>query len=172
MRKASLIVLPIALIVLAALYYKGKPMSPALVLFSSSFSQNQPIPSIHTCEGEDKPILLSWKNIPDKTLSLALIMEDPDTAQGTFVHWVAWNIDPNTKELALDNITQGTNSAGQVGYKGPCPPSGQHRYYFRLYALDKKLDLPNTTTKEELLNSMKGHIKAQAELMGTYKKIS
>lgn len=175
MRKTLLFLLPIALIGIAAIYYKSKPKEEALMsLSSSSFGENQAIPRQHSCEGEDLPIPLAFKNIPKKSESLALIMEDPDAPNGTVIHWVAWNIDPKTHELAnteaINNISQGTNSAQKVGYKGPCPPYGQHRYYIRLYALDNKLDLPATTTKDELLNAMKGHILSEAELMGTYKK--
>jgi len=168
MRKPLLIILPISLIIMAAIFYKGKPMPKTMTLSSSSFAPNQPIPQKHTCEGEGLPVQLSWKNVPAKTVSLALIMEDPDASSGNFVHWVAWNIDPRAP--ALDTISEGTNSGRKIGYMGPCPPSGQHRYFFRLYALDSTLNLSETTTKEELLNAMKGHILGEAELMGTYEK--
>lgn len=155
---------------------KSASKGNAVKLKSNSFEHESMIPADYTCEGKDISPHLSWDRFPSNTQSLALIVDDPDAPNGVFVHWVAWNIDPNAKELA-ENIksdspafSQGTNSASQVGYMGPCPPSGTHRYYFKLYALDTKLSLPPSTTKDKLLNAMTGHIVGEAHIMGKYKK--
>lgn len=150
----------------------------AMLLTSSSFKNGSSIPRIHTCEGEDRSPELTWQNLPAKTQSLALIVDDPDAVRGNFVHWVVWNLNPTTKGLkgGIDAqasetlLVQGQNGMGNQNYKGPCPPSGTHRYFFKLYALDTKLTLPKTTTKEGLLAAIEGHILGHAELMGTYEK--
>jgi len=162
----------LSLLIMAPVCNEKKSMTQVMMLSSKDFKHEGPIPSIHTCEGQDLQPELTWKNIPEKAQSLALIMDDPDAPHGIFVHWVTWNLDPKLDKLSSEkkNQHQGTNSAGNLGYKGPCPPSGKHRYFFRLYALDIKLKLDSSTTKEELLNAMKGHILGEAELMGTYQK--
>lgn len=115
----------------------------------------------------------------DGTKSLAVLVEDPDAPNGTWVHWVAWNIPPAAQSLeedvpkqdSLDNgMKQGTTDFRKIGYGGPCPPSGIHRYVFKLYALDTTLDLPSSTTKKDLEKAMQGHILHKAQLMGTYRK--
>lgn len=147
-----------------------------MLLTSTSIKNNAMIPTVHTCDGQDQSPALAWQNLPVKTKSLALIMDDPDAPHGTFVHWVAWNIDPKTASLPSNAdastglFVNGTNSASKIGYHGPCPPSGTHRYFFKLYALDTKLALPSSTTKEDLLRAMAGHIVGQAELMGRYQR--
>jgi Raf kinase inhibitor-like YbhB/YbcL family protein len=110
-------------------------------------------------------------HIPHETKSLALIMEDPDAPKGNFVHWVVWNISPHEAigEGSNPGIS-GTNSFGKTGYGGPCPPSGSHRYFFRVYALDKQLDLPPGSDKDALLAAMQDHILEKGELMGLYQK--
>lgn len=150
-----------------------------LDLSSTAFSNGRPIPSVHTCKGRDISPALSWQGVPNGTKSLALIMDDPDAPMGTFVHWVIYNIPaassdlpeavPGTAKLA-DGSLQGLNDMGAAGYAGPCPPSGTHRYFFKLYALDSPLALGSGATKEQLLAAMQGHILAQGELMGTYSK--
>ncbi len=145
---------------------------------SSSFANGAFIPKLHTCEGAEQSPPLGFKNIPPNAKSLALIVDDPDAKPQTFVHWVAWNIDPATKELkghlgsdAPETLLmQGHNGTGHNGYKGPCPPSGVHEYFFKLYALDVRLNLPKTATKQDLLTAMQGHVIGQAELMGKYEK--
>lgn len=147
---------------------------------STSFGTNEGIPEKHTCEGKDVSPFLEWKDAPEGTKSFALIVDDPDAPVGTWVHWVAWNIPAPKKELKEnvakrkslpDGTRQGTNDFKKIGYNGPCPPPGKpHRYFFKLYALDGKLDLKPGATKAELLDAMKGHILAQAELMGTYQR--
>ena len=142
-----------------------------LKLISTVFSHNGHIPLKYTCEGENINPPLEVENIPDNTKTLALTVEDPDAPRGVFTHWVVWNISPNETIPEGNNPgINGTNSFGKTGYGGPCPPSGVHRYFFRVFALDDELDLSAGSTKEELLNAMKGHIIATAELMGVYQK--
>ena len=140
-------------------------------LLSTVFSHNGHIPPTYTCEGKNINPPLKVENIPGGTKTLALIVEDPDAPRGTFDHWVMWNISPN-EAIAEDSNPgiSGTNSFGKTGYGGPCPPSGQHRYFFRVFALDDELDLLAGSTKEELLDAMKEHVIATAELMGVYQK--
>ena len=147
-------------------------------LSSSAFGSGAEIPQQYTCKGADSSPALQWSGAPAKTASFALIMDDPDAPAGTWVHWVLWNVPANahslpqgvTKQEQLsDGSRQGRNSFGKVGYNGPCPPAGKtHRYFFRLYALDRKLDLAAGASREQLDAEMKGHALAQAEYMGTF----
>ncbi len=148
-------------------------------LLSTSFEHKNPIPAKHSCKGSDISPQLSWNGFPAETLSFALIMDDPDAPSGTWVHWVYFNIPPTTTQLAEnfprdrelpDGSRNGKNSWGKTGYNGPCPPTGTHRYFFKLYALDTKLNLDSNTEKTQLLKSIQGHILAMAELMGTFSK--
>lgn len=148
-------------------------------LTSEAFRQEEMIPRRYTCDDENISPPLQWQQPPSGTMSFALIADDPDAPRGTFVHWVIFNIPadsrsldeavPVARELA-NGSRQGLNSASNNGYTGPCPPSGTHRYFFKLYALDTMLDLPAEANKEELLAAMEGHILAQAELMGRYSR--
>src|SRR5881628_244559 len=132
---------------------------------SAVFAAGAMIPSEYTCDGKDLSPPLSWADHPDGTASFALISDDPDAPVGTWVHWVAWNIPsvnrgltpglPKSAELP-DGTRQGTTDFGRIGYGGPCPPSGTHRYFFRLYALDAMLDLPSSTTRRDLERAMQG----------------
>lgn len=142
-----------------------------LKLISTVFSHNGHIPPQYTCEGKNINPPLIVENIPDGTKTLALIVEDPDAPRGVFTHWIMWNISPNEAIAEGSNPgISGTNSFGKRGYGGPCPPSGEHRYFFKVFALDDKLNLLAGATKEELLDAMKRHIIASAELMGVYQK--
>jgi Raf kinase inhibitor-like YbhB/YbcL family protein len=142
-----------------------------LKLISTVFGHNGHIPPKYTCEGENINPPLKVENIPDGTKTLALIVEDPDAPRGVFTHWIIWNISPNDAIAEKSNPgISGTNSFGKKGYGGPCPPSGEHRYFFRVFALDDELGLLAGATKEDLLNAMKGHILASADLMGVYQK--
>ena len=142
-----------------------------LEIMSTVFSQNGHIPTQYTCEGKNINPPLIIKNIPEGTRTLALIVEDPDAPKGIFDHWVCWNISPNEAIAEGSNLgTNGTNSFGKTGYGGPCPPSGVHRYYFKVFALNRELDLSAGANKNQLLDAMKGHILANAELMGRYQK--
>jgi hypothetical protein len=145
---------------------------------STAFSSGEMIPKKFTCDGPDLSPQLSWKDAPATTQSLALIMDDPDAPVGTWVHWVLYDLPPETKELSegmqkqeqLNNgALQRRNDFRKIGYGGPCPPSGKpHRYFFKLYALDAKLNLSPGSTKADLERAMKGHIVGQAELMARY----
>ena len=153
-------------------------------LASPAFQASQTIPRKHTCDGEDVSPALEWSGLPPKTLSLALIMDDPDAPPGTWVHWVLYGLPPGLQGLAegvpktegLPNgakhgLCWGVDEFDRVGYYGPCPPPGKpHRYFFKLYALDKDIGLPPRATKPKLLESMKGHILAEAEIVGLYKR--
>jgi Raf kinase inhibitor-like YbhB/YbcL family protein len=140
-------------------------------LASPVFTHNTLIPKKYTCQGEDISPPLTITDIPKSTVSLVLINDDPDAPMGTWDHWLIWNIQPVAKieENSAPGI-QGKNSWNRNDYGGPCPPSGTHRYFFQLYALDLMLDLPKGSTKAELKASMEGHILDHAELIGLYKK--
>jgi Raf kinase inhibitor-like YbhB/YbcL family protein len=146
----------------------------SLKLSSPEFSHTKLIPARYTCDGEDVNPPLLIENIPSATKSLALIVDDPDAPAGTWVHWVVWNISPATAEIKEhslpSNAQEGMSDFRKRGYGGPCPPSGTHRYFFRLYALDTTLSLGPNTTKSALESAMKGRILAQTELMGLYKR--
>jgi len=149
-------------------------------LFSTAFKNGAEIPSRYTGDGRDVSPPLKWENLPEGTESLALICDDPDAPVGTWVHWVIYGIPPDTKELPeavppkkvlKSGAKQGLNDFRRIGYGGPAPPPGRpHRYFFKLYALDTELDLKPGATKKDLLRAMEGHILAQGQLMGTYKR--
>lgn len=146
----------------------------ALKVSSPVFDNNSTIPTKYTCDGENinPPILI--KNVPDRTKSLALIVDDPDAPVGIWVHWVLWNIDPGTKGIKENSVPkgaqQGINDFRKHKYGGPCPPSGTHRYFFKLYALDTILELHPNATKSDLKKAIKGHIIEQAQVVGLYKR--
>ena len=150
----------------------------ALEIKSSAFAAGESIPRKYACDGDDVSPPLSWRGAPQETRSFALIADDPDAPMGTWVHWVLYNVPSQVDSLpegvstgpSLPFGQQGKNSSGQLGYGGPCPPSGTHRYFFKVYALAEPLKMPPGASKEQLLKSMKGHILAQAELMGLYSK--
>lgn len=150
---------------------------PALDLTSTVFAAGESIPSEVTCDGDDISPPLQWSDPPAGTQSFALIVDDPDAPIGTWVHWVLFNLPGDSRSLPkavppdaelADGSRHGNNSWPRLGYGGPCPPSGTHRYVFKLYALDGKLDLEAGAGKEDLLQAMEGHVLAEAELMGTY----
>jgi hypothetical protein len=144
---------------------------------SSAFSSMRTIPSKYTCDGKDISPPISWKKIPAKTQSIVLICDDPDAPGGAWVHWVCYDI-PKTVDSLPENIPQsdtlemggkqGRTDFGKIGYGGPCPPSGTHRYFFKVYALDAMLGIQSGKTKREIERAMKGHILAQGELVGKY----
>lgn len=140
-------------------------------LTSPAFENNGYIPKKFTCDGEDISPGLEISGIPDKTQSLALVMDDPDAPMGTWVHWVVFDI-PVTNHIDENSIPgkQGINDFRRRNYGGPCPPSGTHRYFFKIYALDKKLDLSEGVSKQDLEKAMQGHILDKAELIGLYKR--
>jgi Raf kinase inhibitor-like YbhB/YbcL family protein len=149
---------------------------------STAFAPNGPIPSRYTCEGADTSPPLEWSGTPKGTRSFALIVDDPDAPdpakpQKVYVHWVVFNIPPTTSKLAEgaakgglpQGAAQGSNDWGKQTYGGPCPPIGRHRYFFKLYALDTELEL-KSPNKAQLESALRGHILAQAQVVGTYQK--
>ena len=150
-----------------------------LSVTSPAFKNGSPIPAIYTCKGDDTSPALSWNDSPSNIKSFALIMEDPDAPGGVWVHWVIYNIPASARGLQAASPTQaqladgslnGVNSWGKLGYGGPCPPSGTHRYFLKFYALDAMLNLSSSANKQQVLSAMQNHILAQGELMGTVSK--
>lgn len=149
-------------------------------LKSSAFQKGADIPRKYTCDGTDLSPPLTWESPPSGSKSFALIVDDPDAPVGTWVHWVLYDLPQETKELsegvpASDTLPngakQGVNDFRKIGYGGPCPPPGPaHRYFFKLYALDTQMNLKPRATKQRLVDAMKGHILAEAELIGRYKR--
>ena len=146
---------------------------------SSAFEQGGMIPAKYTADGEDISPPLTLSGVPEGTKSIALINDDPDAPIGTWVHWVVYNLPPDTTQIAeripvspeLPNgAKQGRTDFGSIGYGGPAPPSGTHRYFFKVYALDTILDLPVGATKAQLESAMAGHVLAEAQLIGKYKR--
>jgi Raf kinase inhibitor-like YbhB/YbcL family protein len=141
---------------------------------STAFTEGRPIPARYTADGDDVSPPLEVHDPPDGTQSLVLIMDDPDAPVGTWVHWVVWRIPVQTREIRAGELpsgaVEGRNSWGRTGYGGPAPPSGTHRYFFKLLALDILPELPPTTDKAALLRAVEGHVLGQAQLMGTYSR--
>lgn len=149
----------------------------AFEITSEAFEAEAPIPVKYTCDGENISPPLTWRDPPEGASSYALISDDPDAPAGTWVHWVLFNIPGDARSLTEaipadetlpDGSSHGQNSWRTIGYGGPCPPSGTHRYFFKLYALDQMLELPASASKEDLLAAMEGHVLGETELMGTY----
>jgi Raf kinase inhibitor-like YbhB/YbcL family protein len=150
----------------------------SIELTSTAFQEGKTIPRQYTGDGENFSPPLNWRDPPDGTKSFALICEDPDAPRKVWVHWVIFNLPEESRQLSEnvppvatlpDGAAQGTNDFGKVGYGGPAPPPGKpHRYLFKLYALDRPLDLRPSATKEQLLEAMKGHVLAEGQLMGTF----
>jgi Raf kinase inhibitor-like YbhB/YbcL family protein len=145
-----------------------------MTISSPAFAQNGAIPVRHTCDGEDVSPPLAFDAVPSTARSLALIVDDPDAPVGDWVHWVVWNISPSTRDVGEGNVpadgSEGRNGWGRNAYGGPCPPSGTHRYFFKLYALDTELSLSANASKRELEQAMAGHILARGELVGLYRR--
>ncbi|MDP3980867.1 MAG: YbhB/YbcL family Raf kinase inhibitor-like protein [Chlamydiota bacterium] len=147
---------------------------------SSSFKNNDYIASEYSCDGDDISPPLEWTQVPEKTQSFALIADDPDAPMGTWVHWVIYNIPAESRSLGKDvphdsmlenGSVQGSNDFRLIGYNGPCPPSGKvHRYFFKLYALDVLLEVYPGAPKKDVLSAMEGHVLAEAQIIGLYKR--
>ena len=146
---------------------------------SRAFQEGGMIPRRYACDGEDISPPLAWTGIPEGAKTIALIGDDPDAPIGTWVHWVLFNLPADVKELAeavppdkelSSGAKQGKNDFRRIGYGGPCPPGGTHRYFFKLYALDSVLDLAAGVSKADLLKAMQGHVLAEGQLMGKYKR--
>lgn len=152
----------------------------ALEVTTTAFEHGAMIPKVHTCDGDDLSPPISWYGAPDETASFALVMDDPDAPGGTFTHWIIYNLPPDVHELEkivpieknLDNgAIQGKNDFGKYGYRGPCPPKGEtHRYYFRIFALKKKLPPETANRGPDIHSAMEGLIIESAEYMGKYKR--
>ena len=138
---------------------------------SSAFREGESIPSKFTCDGGDTSPPLQIGDVPSGAKTLALIADDPDAPGGLFTHWLVWNIPPQTNSIGEGSAPkglQGTNDFGKSGYSGPCPPPGTHRYSFKIFALDRELDLRSGAKRSEVNAAMKGHVIAQGELVGRY----
>ncbi len=155
----------------------GKKME--IKISSDAFEDGGMIPAKHTCDGADVSPPLKWEAVPEGTQSIAIICDDPDAPMGTFVHWVLFNLPGATRELAeefpddetlADGTRQGISDFGRTGYGGPCPPSGTHRYFFKIYALDTKIEMVSIADKADLLEAMEGHILGEGQLVGKYKR--
>jgi Raf kinase inhibitor-like YbhB/YbcL family protein len=187
MRKSSAILSVAVILVLMGCASRPQPVDPqpaannptnrGMKLTSTAFNEGQPIPVTYGCKGVNISPPLEWSGVPKTAKTLTIIAEDPDAPSGSFVHWVLYNLPadniglvenaPVTGNLKAGGF-QGKNDFGKIGYGGPCPPSGTHRYFFRIYALDADLPLNAGATKAEVEKAMSGHIVAQAQLMGTY----
>lgn len=179
MKSAAVIIVAAAILVLSYWIffkptYEAQPPTSAMTIKSPAFGHNQTIPKKYTCDGEDINPPLELNGVPPGGKSLVLIVDDPDAPAGTWVHWTVWNINPQTKTIAENSSPagsiEGATDFGKPGYGGPCPPSGTHRYFFKIYALDTLLNLPPTAKKPDLEKAMQGHILDKAELVGTYKR--
>lgn len=184
MERKIIIILTVIILILTGLYLlffkrsdekkllnlSGKNMK----IFSSAFKNNERIPAKYTCDGENINPPLGISDTPENAKSLALIVNDPDAPRGTWTHWTIWNIDPNIREIAADstppNTIEGVTDFGKPGYGGPCPPSGTHRYFFKIYALDTKIDLAPSKKVNELKKAMEKHILDSAEIIGLYSR--
>lgn len=176
----------LALVVLAAcsggddqVAEEGAVSDLSIVLTSSAFTDGSDIPTKYTCDGEDVSPPLEWSNLPQSTKSIALIVDDPDAPGRAFVHWVLYAVSPDSGGLpegvpaggvTPQGARHGTNGFKRTGYGGPCPPSGSHRYFFKLYALDSGLGLEAGASKSDLLQAMEGRVLAQGQLMGRYQR--
>jgi hypothetical protein len=151
----------------------------AIEITSSAFAEGRMIPAEHTCDSQDVSPPLLWTGVPEGTKAVALICDDPDAPVGTWVHWVLYDLPGDVRELPphvppdptlANGAKQGINDFRRYGYGGPCPPGGTHRYYFKIYALDRETGLEPGATKDEVLKATEGHILAKGELMGRYSR--
>lgn len=146
-------------------------MMQDLTVTSFAFEPNRLIPAKYTCDGENINPPLNIEGVPKEAKSLVLIVEDPDARAGLWIHWVVWNI-PTTTAIAENSVPgiEGITTARGRSYSGPCPPSGTHRYFFKVYALDSKLDLSASSGKKDVEAAMEGHVLAKGELVGLYRR--
>ena len=172
LRDTVLSVLVLTLFAVSPLSAKEVRKMTQMRLTSPEFLDHKAIPGKFTCDGEDLNPPLVIEGVPQEAKSLALVMDDPDAPAGVWVHWVIWNMDPGTKQVDQGSLPPGAqsgmNSWKRTGYGGPCPPSGTHRYFFRLYALKERLNLSTSATRKDLDRAMHGKILAQCELLGLY----
>lgn len=175
-------VIPIILLVgiILIIFYNSKDNNQKIInqtnmkIFSPAFQNNETIPSRYTCDGENINPPLYFEEIPQETKSLVLIVDDPDAPMGNFLHWLVFNIPAETKLIEENSVPVGAklgkNDFGKLSYGGPCPPYGIHRYYFRLFALDTILDLPEGVSRQEVLEAIRNHILAESYLVGLYRR--
>jgi len=146
--------------------------APSVSIATSAFQAGGDIPAKFTCNGANVNPELKINGVPNEAKSLVLIVDDPDAPRGLFTHWIVWNIDPKTTEIGENSVpvggVQGTNDFGKRSYGGPCPPSGTHRYFFKIFALDTKLDLKPSARRTDLDTAIKSHILGQGESMARY----
>ncbi|MGB9847598.1 MAG: YbhB/YbcL family Raf kinase inhibitor-like protein [Minisyncoccia bacterium] len=188
MKKFLIILVCLTVIFVAALVYfniqktpldsqkmmPDKNLKTPMKITSQAFQNNELIPKRYTCDGENINPPLYFEEIPEGTESLVLIVDDPDAPRGTFLHWLVFNIPPQTKLIEENSLPAGAqlgkNDFGQLKYGGPCPPYGTHRYLFKIFALDKKIDLKEGASLSEVLSAMRNHILADSELIGLYQR--
>ena len=184
--KLAIIIVLIALLGIGIggyFYWRNQVVPPPLVqeikyqtmqIISPEFANSQSIPAKYTCDGDNISPPLRITDTPEQAQSLVLIVDDPDAPIGSWLHWTVWNIEPKTNVIAEGEVpagsVEGMTSFGTIGYGGPCPPRGEHRYVFKIFALDERLDLPAGATRAELESAMDGHVIAQGELVGLYSK--
>ncbi len=161
-----------AALLLAVLILCAAATRAKLEVTSTAFKAGEAIPSEYSCKGENINPPLEIHGVPSSAKSLVLIVDDPDAPSGLFTHWIVWNIAPSTAGVAQKGIpdsgVEGTNDFGRKGYGGPCPPSGTHRYFFRVFALDQRLELSAGARRSALNKAMVGHLVAEGELMGRF----
>ena len=160
-----------AVVILLAVIASFAAERARIKITSSAFQEGGNIPSKFTCDGSDTSPPLQITSVPSEAKSLVLIADDPDAPGGLFTHWLVWNIPPQTNSIAEGSAPKGvhgTNDFGKPDYKGPCPPPGTHRYSFKIFALDRELDLRGGAKRSQLDAAMKGHVIAQGELVGRY----
>jgi hypothetical protein len=179
--KKTFLLLAVSLIIFSAFGIgiekgaQGQTVTNEMInLTSNAFQNGERIPQKYTCDGSNASPDLNISNIPSGTKSLALIVDDPDAPMGNFNHWVMWNISPTVSVIPENSFPegaiQGVNDGEHVGYVGPCPPSGTHRYYFKVYALDTMLDLSENAKKADLEKAIIGHVVGEGELLGKYSR--
>ena len=181
MTKTILIILAIAILFVSTKFIFHKALTIELkaakegnMKLTTVFGHNEKIPSEYTCDGEDLAPELNISDVPESAKELVLIVDDPDAPMGTWVHWLVYNIPVSTTKIDAKNLPketrQGMTDFGRIGWGGPCPPSGTHRYFFKLYAIDNILNLQEGATKSQLESAIKGHVIEKDELIGLYKR--
>ncbi len=162
-----------------AIFIETKGVEMSMKLVSAAFQEGGTISEKFTCDGADRSPPLNWDGVPDETKSLVLILDDPDAPMGTWVHWVVYNLPPTIGGLSEGVVPereikggglQGMNDFRKIGYGGPCPPAGEHRYFFKLYALDTVFPFAAGVTKAQLMIAMEGHVIEETHLMGRYRR--
>ena len=173
-RETLMLVLVVMITAVLPLYAKEAKTMTQMKMTSPAFVNSKPMPSIFSCDGMNVSPPIAIEGVPPEAKSLALVMDDPDAPAGVWVHWLLWNIDPASGEIPQGRVPvgaeQGVNSWQRLGYAGPCPPSGTHRYYFRLFALKERLQLPPSAGRKDLDRAMQGKILARCEMVGLYSR--